>query len=1119
MIRLIFFVFLFQIFFSIRGQNSILSDGNWIKVGVTESAIFKIDIDYLNKHNISINNLNPNKIQIYGSGYNGYLPQLNKISSLVSPQEIPVSFFGNSDEKFDDDEFIYFFLQSSNKTYFDSISNKVVSEKNLYSDTAYYFISFKNENSLKVKESDIYESFDLELDKVGYTYTIENDLYNIIQSGRNWYGEIFSPGNFIDIPLNTFENNSEVQVNLGLVSRSSFSSSFRLSLDGNQLDQYNMFKINESIYGEKIIIQNEETSFIYNDDASNNLSLHYEGANNSISYLDFINISGVIPFHYNESQIIYNSSNNNSQLITKYNISSERDFPFNSDGTINLKNWDITDPYNSKNVPIYKSSNNYSIIKDDKKYNRNILFDLNNLKYPIFSKNLNNSNLLNHNSPDLLIISHKNFIDQANRIKALRESEGLTVLVTEINFIYDQFSSGNQDITSIRNYIKYIYNSSDKKLKYVLLFGDCSYDYKNRIPNNTNFIPIYQSYNSSNNIFSFSSDDYFGFLDEEEGIWGEDLEGDHDLEVGIGRIPSKNIHEAKAYVDKLYSYSDQELSIGAWKKDIYLVADDGDNNVHQNDAESHFNILNEKYPSFSVKKIYIDNYEQNLVDGVKTSLEAKVDLSNAIKNGGLIINYIGHGNEFFWAEEKIIDDNSIYEWENRHQFPLFITATCEFGKFDDPLITSGGEMLLNKENGGAIALFTTTRPVFSQSNFRLNQKFYENVFKKNEGKHLKIGDIFRITKNKSLSGPINRNFSLLGDPSLSLSYPKLNVEIEKIDTLRSGDKMVINGSIIDSKGELKSNFNGELFTELYDKISTNTTLGDESDPYNFREWDNLLFKGRSSITNGKFQIEAIIPVNIDYQMGNGKVHFFATDTVSFEEAIGSSFFQIGGSSKNFKNDNKGPDIELFIDSYGFKSGDIVSRNPLLIVDVFDESGINLSEKKSFQKILAIIDDTISIKLNEYFSYQKDSYQDGSIRFPIDGLSTGKHKIEIKISDNYNNLSTQSVVFIIGKDNSLKISEVISFPNPFVNFINFKFSLEEDQPIDIHLEIYDLLGNKIFSINKYYNSSSNVIDDLNWNGKDFNDYHLPQGIYIYKLHVKNVINGKEAIIHNKLIKRL
>ena len=1120
-LRYIYFFLLSFVSNSLFAQASILSNGDWYKIGVVESGIFKIDKNFLEKNNISSNNIDPNKIQVYGSGYNGALPQLNSESNKINPEEIQIKIYGNSDDIFDDNEFIYFYLQSPDKIYFDYESNKVKTEKNIYTDTAYYFIKINGDISREINLEKSTTNYDDEVNDVFFNYRYENDLYNIIQSGRYWYGEIFSPGNSINIPLlEFFIENSKVFLEFGLVSRSTVPSSFTVSIDNFELSTFEMNTIKEGIYGNKILSQVENAEYNYLSN-SGFINLKYSGNNSAISYLDYVDVTGKIELKYSlATNLFFYSLPQNKSFFRKYNISTNKSHDLDLDGKNNLKFWNISNPYQITELETIKENDKYYVIKNDSAFSRNILFDLEDLVYPIFSQKLENADILNGINPDLLIITHSNFFQEAQRIKALREQEGLSVTITNINDIYNQFSSGNQDISSIRNFIKYIYNISSKKLKYVILFGDCSYDYKYRVPNNTNFIPIYQSYNSSNNIYSFSSDDYFGFLESDEGIWIENLNGDHDLEVSIGRIPSNNISEAKDYVDKLYLYSQKNQVKGDWKKNIYLISDDGDNNVHQNDAENHFNLLNEQNPEYNIRKIYLDNFKQEVIDGVKVSPQTKFKVDEAIERGSLIVNYIGHGNEFFWTEEKILDDNSIYNWNNRSKLPLFITATCEFGKFDDPLITSGGELLLNKGNGGAIALLTTTRPVFSQTNFRLNNQFYKNVFKKNDDEYRRLGDIFVDTKNNSLSGPINRNFALLGDPSLKLIYPKYNILINDIDTLKSGGKVVITGDIVDQNNEKIKNFNGEVFSEVFDKMSLNQTLGDESTPYSFNEWDDIIFRGYSSVINGAFSFEFTVPVNIDYNFDKGRINLFATDTISFQEAIDHSDLIIGGTSNQFNSDEEGPEINIFIDDINFISGDEVSKSPLLIVEAYDQSGLNLTNMNSYQKMIGIVDDTTIIYLNDYFTYNKDDYQRGIIRYPLGDLGSGRHKIEIKITDNYNNLSSNSVVFIIGENNRLNIKNVMNFPNPFSDYTTFKFDLpQEDQSIFVNLEIYDLRGNKVYNYTHTYEFSPLVVEDIYWNGNDLNNYPLPQGIYIYKLHVNNLVNGKKVTVHNKVFKKL
>ena len=1090
-------------------QSSILSTGDWIKIGVTKSGIYKLDKNFFQDNNVEYNLINPSTIQIFGSGYNGLLPQKNNLSTLFSPKQLKISFYGNNNDVFEDNEFVYFYAQSSDKLVYDTLNNKMQYDTNIYTDSSFFLLTYNQSPGNRVDEIDNGIRYDSLSDEVFHFSYFEEDIYSIIQSGRDWFGSVYTHNEIKSFDILNYVPSSDLNIELQFLSRSLSDSKFSISINDEFIDDIELQKITEGVYGNKGLLTSKNLHYKVGGNNPSKMQISYSGSNTSLAYLDYFTMSGKIKLFYQNDQLKYFTRPSTLKSFVKFKIES------NSEVSI----WNVTDLYNIHSYKIVNESDNLFYISNIKNYTSNIIFSLDYLLIPAFSYKISNSNIINHSNPDLIIITNKLFYDYANMIKTLREKkDNLVVDVVLVDDIYNQFSSANPDVSSIRNFIKYVYNTSSENLKYVLLFGDCSYDFKDRIPNNTNFIPIYQSYNSINNIYSFSSDDYYGFLDDDEGEWIESIDGDHYLDVGVGRIPIKTRDEASAYVEKLVKYSDKKNLKGDWKNDIYLVADDGDNNVHQNDAESHFNLLNNNNKSFNINKIYLDFYEQKLIDGIKTSPKTKVLLDEAIDRGSLILNYVGHGNEFLWAEEKILNENSIYSWNNRMKLPLFITATCEFGKFDDPLITSGGEMLLNKSNGGAIALLTTTRPVFSKTNFRLNNQFYKYVFKKQDGEYQRLGDIFKNTKNNSLSGSINRNFALLGDPSMKLAYPSYTVNTEAIDTLKALGKVIIKGQINDYNENIIDDFNGDLFVDVFDKIVSKQTLGDESDPFTFYEWENKIFRGFVEVKNGNFSFEFVVPKNIEYKYGIGRMIFFATDTTSFLDASSSNDFIIGGTSDDFDDDTTPPTIDIFLDSYDFISGNSVSKDPLLIVDLFDLNGINITEINSFHTMRAIVDDTIEIKLNDYFITSKNEYKQGVIRYPLNGLEIGKHKIEIKVSDTYNNLSSKSVVFVIDNNNLFNLYNLMNYPNPFSYETTFSFDHDSgEQPLFIHLEVFDLIGTKLYHYEEILEYSNSHVDGIIWNGNDMNNNILPQGIYIYKLHVKNLYDNSSITTFNKIIK--
>ncbi len=1124
--KILFFIltFLFEIK-SASSQESILSKGDWIRIGITKSGVYKLDKSFFESYSskIDVEKIIPNTIQIFGNGINGPLNQKNDALKFNSPVEMKIDFIGDDDNYLSNDEYILFYADGPDKVSYDSLQKKISYINNIYSDTSFYLLTFNQKEGKRIESNISIEDYLNIIDFSSQTFIYENDLNNILQSGREWVGQLFVNGDSKKINIsspNLYDDN--VSIILKALSRSTDNSKFEISVNNTKVAELNLEKINEDLYGEKVIFSLDTFEIKPSDIQNLSLSIDYSGTSKSLAYLDYIIINYNSKLIYDSGQNFFNNLSGIDYDKIQFNISTDLE---------NLKIWNITDPYHV-NDQLYNNDigkNTFNV--NSNKFQEYIIFTYNDLLIPsshnyAFDSNTKTriKNILSDTNVELLIITDDLFLFDANRLANFRIlNDKINSKVVTVNEIYLQFSSSVPDISSIRNYIKYLYDKSSKKLKYVLLFGDASYDYKDRISNNTNYVPTYQSRNSTNNIYSYSSDDFFGFLEDDEGLWSENVLGDHNLDVGIGRIPVNNNLDSKLVIDKLIRYSTNN-DFGNWKNDIYLIADDGDYNIHQINAEKHFDLVDSNNPQFNIKKIFIDYYKQELVGGVKKSIDGNKRLNEAIRQGSLIINYIGHGNEFLWAEERILDENSIDNWTNRSKIPLLVSATCEFGKFDNPLITSGGELMIKKGDGGSIALFTTTRPVFSQTNFLLNDQFYKNVFKKENNNFLRLGDIFKITKNNSLSGPINRNFSLLGDPSMILNYPKLDIELNipdslSLDTLRALEKYSFKGEI-NTNGKKVENFNGEVFIDFFDKLSDKETLGDESDPFYFREWDKSIFRGSSTVNNGNFNFEFVVPKNIEYNFGKAKITMYAIDSINQIDANGSNIdFSIGGTSKNFSGDENPPNINIYFNDRKFKSEDNIGSNALLIIDLYDENGINIYNSDYSNNIVATLDDSIDFVLNDYFRSLKDDFKRGTIIYPIENLAFGKHKLEIKVYDTYNNIGKESVLFIVTNDLNIRINNVMNYPNPFSESTSFRFEHDrEEEDLEVSIEIINLNGKVIFNKYEIIENSNKLVKGILWNGKNSNQQIVSDGIYIYKLQVKSLFDGAKNQFYKKIIKR-
>ncbi len=679
-----------------------------------------------------------------------------------------------------------------------------------------------------------------------------------------------------------------------------------------------------------------------------------------------------------------------------------------------------------------------------------------------------------------------------------------TVVITPQQ-IFNEFSSGMQDVSAIRDFIKFQYDKENSKLKYLLLFGDGSYDPKDRLENNTNYIVTYQSENSTHPAFSYVTDDYFGLLDNDEGVFSDDL-----VDIGIGRFPASTLAEANILIDKVEQYY-KNSSFGSWRNDIVFIADDGDSddgNTHMMQADTLANRIADRYNDINIKKIYLDNYYQESTSGGPRSEATQNAINNKVDKGALLINYTGHGGPLGWAQERILELDQIKKWDNLHKLPLFMTATCSFSYFDNPDQKSAGEYLLLNQDGGAIALLSTTRLVFVIDNFNLNKKFINNLFEKINGEYPRIGDVFKITKFLSGNSINNRNFILLGDPALRLAYPKFDVVTDSIDViLKALGQVTIQGQIEDD-GILSSDFNGTIFPVVYDKEIIRMTLGQEScTPMSYRDQNNIIYKGAASIENGKFSFSFIVPKDIEYNYGPGKISYYAvSDDENQIDANGSeNDFLIGGTAENINYDYDGSEISLYINDTMFVDGGITDENPVLLAHIYDFSGINTVGNGIGHDITAILDGNTSSPyiLNDFYEAKKDDFTRGIIRFPFYNLEEGEHSITLKLWDVFNNSSEKTINFVVMRSNQLAIADFITYPNPFSTSTNIFFQHNMvNQDLDFCLEIYSITGVLVKRIEKSaYNSQGYRIGPISWDGKDESGEIISAGIYVVNLVVK------------------
>jgi hypothetical protein len=789
-----------------------------------------------------------------------------------------------------------------------------------------------------------------------------------------------------------------------------------------------------------------------------------------------------------------------------------------------LKIWDVTEAANPHALAVNMQAGTAVVQAKADQPREFIAFDGSSY-FPVeFVAKVENQNLHAVRDVDYLIVSHPDFLEQAERLANIhREKSGLQVFVTTPDLIYNEFSSGSADITAIRDFARMLYAESTpgRQLRYLLLFGDASFDYKNRDGVVSSFVPTWESVESLNLVTSIASDDYFGYLDLNEGGTDSNL-----LDIGIGRFPVDSPLQAAQMVDKVEDYlTRNDKTMGPWRNFITFISDDGDGNLHLSDAEKLYRFLDTTQRVMNIDKIYLDAYKQVATPGGQKAPEVNDAINKRIDKGSLIMNYSGHGGEVGWSEERILEIADINSWRNIEKLPVFITATCEFSRYDDHTRTSAGELVFLNPEGGAIAMFTTARATYASANLSLNMAIYNNnIFKKENGEYPRFGDIIRRSK---LTGNANdRKFVLLGDPALQLANPRLLVETTQIngspvngtsDTLRALEVVTIEGRITDTDGMPVDDFNGVLYPSVYDKSSQITTLGDQNPSTSFTLRNSVIYKGKVGVVNGRFSFSFMLPKDIAYRYGKGRISYYATNYETDAHGYYEDIY-IGGFNENATEDTQGPTIKLFINDTSFVNGGFTNETPTLIAYVSDENGINTTGAGIGHDITATINgaSTMTAILNDYYEAELNRTAAGMISYPISKLNPGTHTLTFKIWDVFNNSSVATIDFEVIGSNEMVVENLMNYPNPFTDETFFVFNHNQSgYQLDIQIEIYSINGQLVRKLEGNTAGSLTRSEPLRWDGTTSSGQKLPKGLYIYRLIATNE-SGQQTDKRAKLI---
>ena len=1110
-------------------SKSVLSEGRWVKVSVDKTGIYKLTYAELRKMGFS----NPDKVSVHG--YGGWImdedfskPYIDDVPAVaVWRGNDYILFYGRGPVKWSygkDINNLDFNFGSNN-----SKLQQFIHENNPYSMLGYYFITDATEtNEMKTTAS----VSDVSLQQITTfdDYRVhEKDEVSVNSSGRELYGESFeskTSQNFsFQVPGIT---DDEGLITLRFISGSGGGVSL-LSIDNSAFFTNIPIAYYKDDYIKGVALF-KATPWVKPKKEKTDLTISYDLSNKSNVFLDYLRIQMKRNLQgYGEAYTFFRSleARNKASRFQIENAAS------------GMLVFDVTDGVNPVQM---KTSLNGSVlsfsIPADTTLREFVLVDP---TKPFPSPKIENSavqaqNLHGMKQQDMIILAQPSLVKEAERLaEHHRTYTKLKVEVVIPELVYNEFSSGTPDATAIRRFMKMFYDrrTSDADApRFLLLFGDGSFDNRKLTKKwqNTsmdNFLLTYQTHNSLNEK-SHVVDDYFGLLADGEG---SKPYSDQVL-LGIGRFPVRTVTEAKAAVDKVINYALNKQT-GSWKNQLCFVADDGANKdddklKHMVDANKYAETVEKSHPAYLSNKLFFDAYKKTSVAGKMSYPDIETNIVKQLKEGALVINYVGHGDPVSWSDENVLTNTQIQNFNYNH-LPLWITATCDFAPFDSPDTSAGENVFLNQKSGG-IALFTTTRVAYASSNYFINKSIVEHLFDKKNGQRLTLGEVIRKMKN-GYRNVTRMGFTLLGDPALTLSFPEYEVKITEINgqpigrdtvTFKALEKITLKGEVYDEAGNKATGFNGTLAATIMDSRDSVRTLNNNGwykKPFAYVDYRSTLQKTNEEVHNGEFAFTFVVPSMISYANLPGKISLYALDESANLEANGAfKQFIVGGTAPNPETDKEGPEIRsVFLNDSTFTDGGKVNDTPFFIARLWDKSGVYIGESSIGHDMTLTIDNDprYSFNMNAYYQTLSGG-QEGIVSFPVSNLPEGMHTAEFKVFDVMANSTTYTFTFEVEKGLKPFITDLVAAPSPARESVTFMLSHNRpESEMKVNIRVYNLMGQQEWEHEESGSSGLFKSYNVTWDLKNDRGVRLRPGIYIYRAGVRTG-NSSEATDAKKLI---
>ena len=1091
-------------------SESVLNSGKWVKIQVAEDGIYKLTAADLKKMGFS----NLDKVAVYG--YGGW--PLDEDFSTTYIDDVPeVAVWRGAD-------YLLFYGKGPRKWEYSSSDKSFIHTNNPYSNYGYYFVTEKETTGRTMEKAASAAGATLQVTTFDDYVLHEEELVSVNSSGRELYGESFTSTLSRDFTISVPGiTNDEGKATLSFISRGN--GTITMNVDGNALISGSV-----SVPSDEYEVARElyrERAWMADKGETVKVNIGYSTTGHKNVHLNYFRLQMKRQLKVYDNYTFFRSLSargNASRFVIQGADASTLVFDVTDGVNPQQMETSLNGTELSFSIPASASLREFVVVKPSQ------------IKAPVTVGEVANQNLHALPQQDMIIIAQPNFTTQAERLaEAHRTKDNLTVRVVTPESIYNEFSSGTPDATAYRRFMKMFYDRKTSEAdapKYLLLFGDGSFDNRKltsawKSVDMSNMLLTYQTENSLSSQ-SYVIDDYFGFLDDADNK--KSLQNKK-LCLGIGRFPIRTVEQATQMVDKVISYMENK-NTGSWKNNLCFMADDGSNTdgfmtEHMEFADQLAGYVESEHPEFLVNKLYYDAYKKDMTAG--TYPDVRSGLQKLLKDGLLLFNYTGHGGTTALSDEKVLTQTDINQFTYTH-LPVWVTATCDFTRFDDLNTSAGEDVFLNKSSGG-IALFTTVRVAYSRPNFPINDNVIRNLFERNNGRRRTLGEVMQATKN-TLSSVYKLGFCLIGDPAVKMAYPEFGMKVTTVNgqsvdgnsiSFKALEKITVEGEVLDVSGQLVTDFTGIVNPTVKDSKVTVTCLKnsnkDDSPAFTFTDYPNTIFIGNDSVRNGKFSFTFTVPKDISYSNLQGKMNLYAVDTESGNEAQGYfDNFIVGGTSDTAETDTIGPEIRaLYLNDTTFVDGGQVNTTPYFVAELWDKSGVNITGSSVGHDMMLVIDEStvLSYNLNSYYELLPGEDGTGIVKFPIPALEPGKHTAEFWVWDILNNSTVRTFTFEVVEGLKPFLFDVIATPG--IAREQVTFHLMHNRPesrMRVGIMVYDLAGRQLWKHEESGTSGLFENYTVSWDLTS-GGVRMRPGVYIYRAAI-STDNSKDATKARKFI---